>query len=71
MTIKRTFSLDPEVDEFISGYANKSKAINEIIKKYKAMLEEKAMIDTYQAMGLQSEMQEFQEWKTITLADGL
>lgn len=69
--IKRTFSLEPEVDSYLQGHANRSKTINAIIKRHMQLLEEEKMTEAYQQMAKAETFKEFQEWEQVTIRDGL
>ncbi len=68
---KRTFNLEPEVDDYLQTHRNRSKTINEIVKRHMQMLNEEQMIRAYQQMFAPGAMAEFHEWERATLVDGL
>jgi metal-responsive CopG/Arc/MetJ family transcriptional regulator len=70
-SVKRTFSLDAEVDSFLSKQDNRSKLVNDIIKRYMAELEQAHMIKAYQAMHTDEAKAAFSEWESATISDGL
>jgi hypothetical protein len=71
MHVKRTFSLEPDVDRFLSMQGNRSQVVNSVIKRYMQEIEQQAMIQGYQAMGSSEAMPELAEWEQATLHDGL
>ncbi len=71
MSVRRTFSLDPEVDRFLNQHQNRSQAVNAIIKRYMKEIEQQKLIAGYQAMHSDEALKDLQDWEEATLMDRL
>jgi len=71
MVVKRTFSLDPEVDAFLSTQSNRSRMVNTILRQYLKDLEQNELIEGYHRMNHRAILSDLSVWESAALLDGL